>query len=287
MYLELRSPSRVGSDLTGKNVSVVYIEDSTSVENVFKASMADGFAYTLENEYGTGEGSIGVYRMSRTVGADYASKDTLVNLLLDTGADVVFLFDSAKLGEMSLGSVNRVASASSPDSAYVVTGSISYTLKMYSYDSMVKSDEVRNYGGTTVVQPSIYTGSKEMNEQTRKNLYASLDSEGFEAGEMVAASFAPQWKAESLTLTYYDSKAWMDALEKAYQFEWKTAMDIWFSLMDSTDAIKRACAAYNISVACYVAGDYRLAKEWLDLSDKDGDLPLSSGHRKRIEEKLK
>jgi hypothetical protein len=32
-------------------------------------------------------------------------------------------------------------------------------------------------------------------------------------------------------------------------------------------------------------GDYRLAEEWLDLSDKESELPLSPALRKRISEK--
>jgi len=47
--------------------------------------------------------------------------------------------------------------------------------------------------------------------------------------------------------------------------------------------MKRACAEYNISVACYMLGDYTLALEWLDLSDKDNKLPISDAMRKRID----
>lgn len=60
-------------------------------------------------------------------------------------------------------------------------------------------------------------------------------------------------------------------------------MDIWMQLLSTNDLMKRACAEYNISVACYMLGDYQLAIEWLDLSDKENKLPISDALRKRID----
>ena len=48
--------------------------------------------------------------------------------------------------------------------------------------------------------------------------------------------------------------------------------------------MKKATAEYNISVACYMMGEFDLAGEWLDRSDADNKLPtLSDALRKRIE----
>ena len=73
------------------------------------------------------------------------------------------------------------------------------------------------------------------------------------------------------------------ALEKAEAYDWKGAMDIWIDLLDTGDMLKRSCAEYDIAVACYMLGDYPLAIEWLDLSDKDNKLPISDALRKRID----
>ena len=81
---------------------------------------------------------------------------------------------------------------------------------------------------------------------------------------------------------YFDSQKWIDALEKADSFDWKGAMDIWFELMNSKDILKRSSAAYNIALSCYMLGDFKLAEEWLDISDKESELPLSASLRKRI-----
>ena len=103
-----------------------------------------------------------------------------------------------------------------------------------------------------------------------------------DAGVQVASSFKSQWKHEQYSVLYYDSQKWYDALVEAENFDWKGAMDIWITLLDSKDQMKRSCAEYNISVACYMLGDYPLAIEWLDLSDKTNKLPISDAMRKRI-----
>lgn len=287
MHLETRYPSKVGVDLAGKNISVVYLENDDVIQNGFNASMAEGFASSLENEYETGKGSIGVYRMKRTASGDYSSRDTLRNLLMDTGVDVVFLFDTVAIGEISVGGSSRTSLSSVPDSAYISAASVPFTLKLYSYDAMDKKDEVRNFGGTTIAQPAVYSDGKQTYDLLKAEALSLLPAEGAEAGRLVAESFASQWKVEGFSICYFDSSKWIEAVRRAENFEWKAAMDIWFGFLDSNDLMKRSCAAYNLAVACFLQGDYRLASEWLDLSDKDNQLPLSEGLRKRIDQRLK
>ena len=72
-------------------------------------------------------------------------------------------------------------------------------------------------------------------------------------------------------------------MEHADAYQWRDAMDIWLTLLDTNDLLKRSCAAYNLSVASYMLGDYDLASQWLDRSDKDNLLPMSDALRKRID----
>jgi hypothetical protein len=62
-------------------------------------------------------------------------------------------------------------------------------------------------------------------------------------------------------------------------------MDLWMTFLSTNDMLRRSCAEYNIATACYMLGEYDLALEWLDLSDKDNKLPYSDGLRKRITER--
>lgn len=292
MHLEMRYPSKSGMELAGKNVSIVYMENGSSLNDGFNSSMAETMATVIESDYGTGEGSVGIYRMSRAKG-DYSSKDTLTNLLMDTGADLVFLLDTVKFGAVSIGGPSKVTTAFQNrnsgripvDSSYVNIASIPFSLSIYAYDSMGKEDEVKLFGGTTVAQASIYSDGKKSAEELTAMAYRTLPDEGNEAGELVGASFKSQWKVEEFSVAYYDSAKWMDALLKADQLDWKGAMDIWFELLDSVDIMKRACASYNLALSCYMLGDYKLAEEWLDLSDKETSLPMSATLRKRINQR--
>ncbi len=287
VHVEMRYPSRVGVELAGKNISVVYLENDDRVSTDFNESMADGFAYTLEQEYGTGNGSIGIYRMRQNPGGDYSSKDSLFNILMDTGADLVFLFDTVKFGNMTVGGPSKVAYAASPDSSYINSGSIPYTLKLYCFDGMNKDEKVQAFGGTSLAKPEVYSNGTDDSTIATKKAWNALGAEGWNAGLEVADAFKSQWKHEQYSILYFEMPAWYEALEKAEGYDWKGAMDIWLGLLETNDLMKRSCAAYNISVACYMLGDYHLATAWLNRSDADNKLPLSDALRKRIVSRMK
>lgn len=247
VQVEMRYPSKSGVELSGKIISVVYLADGNESGDLFTSSLADGFAYALENDYGTGEGSVGIYRIDDK-GGHYSQKDTLVNLLIDTGADVIFLFDEVDLVNLN-------------------DGLHKFSIKLYCFDAMNKDENVYSFAGSSVTD-----AKKE-----------DMQKEAWEAGNTVAGSFKSQWKHEQYSIVYYDSEKWYDALEKAESYQWKAAMDIWMTLTDTNDPLRRSCAGYNIAVACYMLGDYALASEWLDMSDKDNKLPQSDALRKRID----
>ncbi len=287
IHIEMRHPSKAGVDLAGKNISVVYLENDNEIATDFNESMADSFAYALEEDYGTGEGSIGIYRMRQMEGSNYASKDSLFNILMDTGADVVFLFDTVKFGNMTVDRPSKVAYAANPDSSYISSGNIPFSLKLYCFDAMNKDEKVQVFGGTTMAKPAVYSNGKDDSTVATSKAYKALGAEGWDAGLEVAESFKSQWKHEQYSIVYFDGQKWIDALLKAENYDWKGAIDIWIPLLETNDMMRRSCAAYNISVACYMLGDYDLATEWLDRSDKDNKLPISDALRKRITLRMK
>lgn len=286
IHVEMRYPSKAGVELVGKSVAVVYLENHDKTASEFNGYMADGFAYALEEEYGTGEGSVAVYSMKPSAGANYATKDSLFNLLMETGSDIVFLLDTISLGQMTVDGATRVASPTSPDSSYVSVANMPFTMKMYSLDAMDKSERVKNYGGSSKAQPVVYSNGRDTATEQFRKAMAALPSAAWEVGHEISDSFKSQWKHEQYSLTYFDNERWYSALDKAEQYDWKGAMDIWIGLLDTNDLMKRSCAEYNIAVCCYMLGDYELAAEWLDLSDADNLLPLSDALRKRINARM-
>ena len=283
IFVDMRYPSKSGIELAGKTVAVVHLENDNPLSNVFSEGIADGLAYSLEQDYGTGDGSIGIYRMKALPGGDYASRDTLFNLIMDTGADVLFLVDTLTVGEMTIGGISSVASPESPDSTYLSTGNLPFKMKLHCFDAMNKDEKVYSYGGSSVAVPYAYSDGKQTPETIKSRALKTLPLLGFEAGKTVSGNFKSQWKTEQYSVIYFESEDWYRALEYACQLSWKSAMDIWLELIDTRDMMKRSCAAYNMAVASYMLGDYELASQWLDRSDADNKLPISETLRKRID----
>lgn len=281
IQVEMRHPSRSGVQLADKVVSVVYLETYDDNANVFSEAIADGFAYALEQDYATGDGSIGIYRMRKQPGADYASRDSMFNLLIDTGSDVVFLLDTLKMGTMSLGGATRVAS-SPKDSMYRSIGAMPFSVTLHCFDAMDKSEVVKTFTGSDTARPSVYSDGEASSSELIRKAYAGLSEEGWNSGIVMSDPFKSQWKHEQYSVIYFDSDKWYRALEKADQYDWKGAMDLWISFLDTNDMLRKACAEYNISVACLMLGEYNLALQWLDRSDADNKLPISDTLRKRI-----
>ena len=252
VHVEMRHPSKSGLELAGKRVSAVYYIGDDALENQIVDSLAHGFAKALENDYQTGDGSVSVVGLPRSAG-DYASRDSLIHLLVKNGGDVVFLFDVT------------FSHSTNP-------GMRPIKVSMYCYDGMNKEDVVKEFVGSTLLQYSIPE---------------ELLTEAVKAGSHIAESFKMQWKHEQYSIAYYDSEKWLEALIRADKYDWKGAMDIWLTLLDSNDPLKRAVAEYNIAVACYLSGEFQLAKSWLDRSDAENKMPtLSDAMRKRIEARI-
>lgn len=283
IHVEMRHPSKSGIELAGKNISIIHLENDNTFSNRLGEGISDGLAYSIEQDNGTGEGSVGIYRMRVNQGGDYSSRDTLMNLLLDTGSDLVFLVDTLATGELVMGGATSVAGASSMDSSYISTGSLPFTMKLYCYDGMNKDDKVQTFSGSSVAVPVAYSDGRQSESVIKEKAVESLSELGFEAGTTISASFKAQWKHEQYSVVYFDSTQWIKALNYADAYEWKAAIDIWLKLLDTNDMLKRSCAAYNLSVATYMLGEYDLASEWLDRSDADNILPLSDALRKRID----
>ena len=244
--LEMRHTSRAAVDLTGKNVAIVYGQDGVYPNDVFVESMAGSFAQNIKEGYQDAMGSVTLHRLRSA--SDYANRDSMLNLLMETGSDAVFLLDKVDFGSSSFSFILRC------------------------YDGMNQEDKVQLFSGSSVAE------SMNGNEQ--------MMAEGVEAGKEIAAAFHPQWIHEQYSLYYFESSDWYSALEKAESFDWKGAMDILLNQCKSKDPLKRACASYNIATACYMMGDYHLALKWLDNADQDADLVVSAGLRKRINAKL-
>lgn len=251
--LEMRAPSSSGLDLSGKNYALVYQSDSSNLAHeAFQYTFATKFMEELTEKNISPEGSA-VYAW-RNPDINSASKDSLVNMVVETGNDVVIFLK--------------------PTDFVTIPGKSSseFTIHLNFYDSMDKEDIVRQFVRTNTVNQSL------------SDYNASTIAE--KSAKEISQFFTSQWKLQQFTFLYYSTGKWYKALYLAENMQWEEAIDIWLGLTKTNDLLKRSAASYNISVACYILGNYPLALEWLDRSDKDQPLSLSAGHRKRIQDKL-
>lgn len=288
MDVEMRNTSKSGLDLGRKTFAVVYADDGDRQDSLFAASLSEGFASRMETEYFGGEQVVGIYRIDRYDDSGYASKDTLLNILMDTGSDVVFLFDTPDIGAFTKGMQTPVKGSSvSEDSSFVTEFSVPFSLNLYVYDSMYPKDTVFHFSGTSVAKPVVYSGGMDTDNVLLAKAVKALAEPGTDAGRNSAQIFLSTWKSENHTVMYYESPEWYSAASAAAEYRWKDALDIWLRLLDTGNMEKRSCAEYNIALACYMAGDYSLALEWLDRSDSDYMLYISRALRQNIRSRMK
>lgn len=282
---EMRGPSKSGLNLAGKSMAVVYLTDGNPRDTLFNASAAGGFASRLEEDYFGGEREVGLFTARGGDGVQYASKDSLVSLVMETGKDVVFVIDIPELGIPSINDPVKVTGRVAPkDSAYVSTASVPFNTRIFVYDSMGKEDKVYAFAGGRSVRVDVYSDGRTSKDDLMGRVWSNIASGAENAGYVAAKSFMSTWKSDDFYVIYYDASedAWDKGAEYAYSYKWKEAIDQWMKLLDCRSDEKKACAAYNIALGCFMCGQPSLALEWLDRSDSYTPVSLSKTLRLKI-----
>ena len=276
MNVEMRYPSSSGMSIDGKSVAVVYLNEDSAKDSVFNECLANGFASAIEKNYFNGAEAVNLYKMPKVVGGVYSNADTLINLIVDTGCDIVFLFDAPEFGNVQI----KEQKTSTSGTYYPV--SVPVAIKLYGFDSISGSDTVRVWTGTRMLSANMEASLGR--QAAADSLWNRIGSSAENLGEVSARTFAPVWKEETYTFIYYESpEAWLAAAQYASDYKWNEAMKVWISLLDTNNTMKRSCAEYNIATACFLMGDNELALKWLNSSDEDYPISLSKALRKRIQ----
>ena len=276
MNVEMRYPSSSGMSIDGKSVAVVYLNEDSAKDSVFNECLANGFASAIEKNYFNGAEAVNLYKMPKVGGGVYSNADTLINLIVDTGCDIVFLFDAPEFGNVQI----KEQKTSTSGTYYPV--SVPVAIKLYGFDSLSGSDTVRVWTGTRMLSANMEASLGR--QAAADSLWNRIGSSAENLGEVSARAFAPVWKEETYTFIYYESpEAWLAAAQYASDYKWNEAMKVWISLLDTNNPMKRSCAEYNIATACFLMGDNELALKWLNSSDEDYPISLSKTLRKRIQ----
>lgn len=256
--MEKRMPGESGIEFNGKTVSMVYVFPDSFRDSLFAAETSLGFVKSLEGLYYAGSDGVPLFNVADDGKADYSDKDSLVNFVVNTDSDIVFVLHSVSVGE-----VVRPDDKGLGDN--VLATPFKATLSVY--DSMYSADTV----SSTKISDSFLWQVKDgaSMEEIGKSVLSSLADASFEYGRELSATFAPRWKEASYTVILYDSDSrWMEAAEMAVtDMNWKAALDIWMQKADTGNLQKSSCAAYNCALCCYLLGDSKTALKWLDYSD--------------------
>ena len=276
MNVEMRYPSSSGMSIDGKSVAVVYLNEDSAKDSVFNECLANGFASAIEKNYFNGAEAVNLYKMPKVGGGVYSNADTLINLIVDTGCDIVFLFDAPEFGNVQI----KEQKTSTSGTYYPV--SVPVAVKLYGFDSLSGSDTVRVWTGTRMLSANMEASLGR--QAAADSLWNRIGSSAENLGEVSARTFAPVWKEETYTFIYYESpEPWLAAAQYASDYKWNEAMKVWISLLDTNNPMKRSCAEYNIATSCFLMGDNELALKWLNSSDEDYPISLSKTLRKRIQ----
>jgi tetratricopeptide (TPR) repeat protein len=281
-YLDVRTPSDSGLDLSRKSMAMVYMDGDVPADSAFNRSMASALARALEEDYFGGEEVIGLYRIPK---ADSLSLDMMHSLVMDTGEDVIFLITSS-LGEAALETNQTIQNAHSVDSAYVCPAQVPLNTAVYIYDSMGE-DVVRRFNGSTVLRPLVYNNGMIPQENLKDQ--ARLAAAGGEAermGERVSRRFKSNWNTQSFSFYYYDndsSERWVNGIVSTLDGKYAAAVDAWAPFLKEDNDQLRACACYNMALVFYMMDNLDLATRWLDAAETIyPDLVLINGLRTRI-----
>ncbi|MBO4339915.1 MAG: hypothetical protein J5835_00605 [Bacteroidales bacterium] len=241
--LDVRQPSKSGLNLLGKSVGIVYEQGPTPTDSLISANTASAFARELEKDYFNADTLIGLYTIPVQ---DSISVQTLRDLIMDTGEDVVFVMKST---------------TQAPDA----NGLIPYRMRLWAYDSM-GDDSLLDFTGRTTL--------KSVDQDTSNSL-----------AKLIAPRFKSEWKTESFSFYWFDdmqADQWISALDKIERGDFPGAIKVWESFVKNKNRQKAACASYNIAMGFYLLGEMTLAGRWLDMAEKLENVPLAQALRKRI-----
>lgn len=261
------APSASEMNFTGKSMSFVYEAGSDSL---VAAELALGFVSSMEEQYFAGNDAVPVYNRLPSQGAAAAPKDTMVDMIMESGSDVVFFLHGVKTGETAYAnSVVRMP----------------FTAVLSVYDSMDSRDTVVTCDASDAFVWQVAPGT-ELSE-IEDAVKADVGNAAFRYGRSLSESFLPVWIKETYSLVIYEyDSEWYEAAAAAVgQMDWKNALSVWMRKADTGDIQKRSCAAYNCALACYMLEEYDLALQWLDLSDSVMKLSYSKSLRSRIAER--
>jgi len=246
--IEMQAPSYTNNFLWNKSITISFDESETEAADEFQNKFTLGFAKGLEKTCYSDRHKIDIFKLPRTdSSAIYNTKLGMLKLVMEFETDVVIHIPQAVVSSGQL---------------------IQY---IYLYDTKSAKDKVSLVKKIGDIPAGV----------TSEELVGFAESFGLET----ALAYQPNWVNEEFPI--YASPMMGDGMDIAFtaasSFNWKQAISHWMPYtVDGNDPKLKSMAAFNLAVGCFFEGQYDLAKQWLEYSDKSYKLPESDNLHKKF-----
>lgn len=249
--------------LNGRSAAVVSITRPDDRDSALVVEMGLGVAEGVEKELGLESGTIKVFSYPSS-NIDRNKVGSLDLLALQHELDLLIVVDSLIFGHYSIPLKTTAYIDDSFKHFSEVT--LPYSLTLSIYDRSQLGVKFKKWVNDTLSW-SIVHDEEVANSVAINRVNGALKQWVRAEGESVAKVFLPKWNTQERTIISFSGLKWQNGYYLAYDFKWEEAIDVWLSLVKSSNPKKSGAAAYNIAVACEILGEYQLARKWLDYAN--------------------
>src|SRR5574344_165246 len=263
--VDVKNESKYSIDINDRNIAVVTVNEHGDRDSALVCEIGMGISEKIESDKNLSQGTIPVYSaVSPFTWIHEAGELDLI--AVQTSSDLIIAVDSLKVGEYT---IENNDGKSFHDGSFYYTTNVTLPVKFHFsvYDvkslSFVKKEFVDDSLLWTMLSEEI---TNVVNATAKANSTLPRLFKGI--GNDFAARFSGQWERQDRMIVSFDNSQWNQAYNLAENFKWDEAMNIWLTLVDSSNPIKSSCAAYNLAVACEMQEMYDVALKWLDYAEK-------------------
>lgn len=272
--IETRKPAKKNVELAGRNIGILVNGNAVSEDSVSYISYAGGMAETMEKELDLEKQSLPVFTGS-------TDSENFKNGFSDL--DMIFAIDRIKINDISIGNHEEDYYSGMKASTIYVEMEAAYKL----YDLYTGEILDMKNGKDTLVW-YVYSDWETPDRLILAKTAASKEEICTGFGKVKAEEYFDEWISDQRALYVYSGNSgWTRAYEDAANFNWNKAVDFWIGESASKTPQKAAAAAYNLSVASEINGNYALALKWLDHADNKYKMNSSTLQRQIILSKMK
>ncbi|MFA6334084.1 MAG: DUF6340 family protein [Bacteroidales bacterium] len=258
--VDVKVPPRHPLELANKSLAV-FSNIGKGNDSLLMVNLATGISASLEKKLSLEEGAIPVYNFYPD-SSDLKDILYIQSLSQKSSSDILMVVDSMNVGLPEQVKLTKNTADDSYNASYML---LPIRSVVNVYDG-ISADKIASIDQTDTVYWEVLSRNDLRTSTFLTRVYESLDEISKSVGANVADNFFDTWENVERYLYCFDRSKWIIANEKARDFEWRAAMEIWLTETGSPDKLRSACAAFNLAVACEMNSRKDLALRWIEYS---------------------